>query len=44
MNLAKDIEIKLLVECQEHIEEISKHWVPTASIERAQQNLQVSLK
>lgn len=42
-----DINIKLLTECQQHIpelaslwyEEISKHWVPDASIERARQNL-----
>lgn len=41
------LEIKLLVECQEHIpalaklwfEEISRHWVPDASLERAQKNL-----
>jgi N-acetylglutamate synthase-like GNAT family acetyltransferase len=42
-----NLEIKLLADCQEHIaelarlwfEEISKHWVPDASIERARQNL-----
>ncbi len=42
-----NLEIKLLTECQEHIpelanlwfEEISKHWVPNASVERAKQNL-----
>lgn len=41
------LEIKLLADCQQHIpylaqlwyEEISKHWVPNASIERATQNL-----
>jgi len=41
------LEIKLLTECQEHIpelaqlwfNEISKHWVPGASVERATQNL-----
>lgn len=41
------IEIKLLTECQEYIpelailwyEEISRHWVPDASVERATQNL-----
>jgi GNAT superfamily N-acetyltransferase len=45
--LMKAIEIKLLTQCQEHIpelaslwfEEISKHWVPNASVERATQNL-----
>lgn len=41
------IEIKLLADCTEHIpylaklwyEQISKHWVPDASIERATENL-----
>ncbi len=41
------IEIKLLADCSEHIpylatlwyEQISKQWVPDASIERAKQNL-----
>lgn len=41
------LEIKLLTECKIHIpvlaklwyEEISKHWVPNSSIERATQNL-----
>ena len=43
----QDLEIGLLTDCQEHIpvlaklwyEEISKHWAPNASIERAKQNL-----
>ena len=47
MILAENVEIKYLAECREHIpqlailwyEGISKHWVPSASIERAQQNL-----
>lgn len=47
MNLGNDIEIKMLAECQEYIpqlavlwyEEISRHWVPNASIECAEQNL-----
>jgi len=42
-----NFEIKLLAECQAYIpelanlwfEEISKHWVPDASIERAKENL-----
>src|SRR6516162_3975268 len=41
------IKIKLLKDCQEHIptlaqlwyEEISRHWVPDASIEQAEQKL-----
>jgi predicted N-acetyltransferase YhbS len=41
------IEIKFLADCKEHIpylaklwyEQISKHWAPNASIERANQNL-----
>lgn len=41
------IEIKLLVDCLQHIpvlaalwyEQISRHWVPNASLERAKQNL-----
>ena len=47
MILGKDIEIKLLAECQEYIpqlavlwyKEISRHWVSNASIDRAEQNL-----
>jgi hypothetical protein len=47
MNLGSNIEIKLLADCKEFIpqlavlwyEEISKHWVPNASVERAEQNL-----
>lgn len=47
----KAIEIKPLVDCQEHLdslaklwyEEISRHWVPEASIERAQRQLVVHL-
>ncbi len=47
MKANDELEIKLLIECQEHIpelarlwfEEISKHWVPGASVERATQNL-----
>jgi len=43
----KNIEIKLLTDCEEHIpslaklwyEEISRHWVPKASVEKAQQKL-----
>lgn len=43
----KKIEIKLLADCQQHIphlaklwyEEISRHWAPNASVERAEQNL-----
>ncbi len=43
----KNIEIKLLTDCEEHIpslaklwyEEISRHWAPNASIEKAQQKL-----
>jgi N-acetylglutamate synthase-like GNAT family acetyltransferase len=42
-----NVEIHLLTACQEHIpelanlwhEEISKHWVPSASVERAKENL-----
>jgi N-acetylglutamate synthase-like GNAT family acetyltransferase len=42
-----NLEIKLLTECQAHIpelanlwfEEISQHWVPNSSVERARQNL-----
>lgn len=44
-------EIKLLTDCQEHIpvlaelwyEEISRHWAPNASVEKAQQKLVVHL-
>lgn len=47
MKLNCGIEIKLLAECREHIpilaklwyEEISRHWVPNASVDRAEQNL-----
>lgn len=43
----KNIEIKLLADCEKHIsslanlwyEEISRHWAPNASIEKAQQKL-----
>ena len=43
----ENLEIKLLTECHEHIpklaslwfEEISRHWAPNASVERARQNL-----
>ncbi len=43
----KQFEIKLLADCQQHIpylaklwyEEISKHWAPNASLERAKENL-----
>ncbi len=45
--LNKGIEIKFLIECKEQIldlailwyEQISKHWAPNASIERAKENL-----
>lgn len=45
--LNTDIEIKFLTECKDQIpdlailwyEQISKHWVPNASIERAKENL-----
>lgn len=45
--MSQNIEIKLLTQCQEYIpelatlwfEEISQHWVPNSSIERATQNL-----
>lgn len=41
------VEIKLLIDCQEHIpalaelwyQEISRHWAPNASIEKAKQKL-----
>lgn len=47
MKRNKKIEIQMLADCQEHIpylaklwyEQISKHWVPNASIERATENL-----
>jgi len=47
MKQNKEIEIKLLVDCLQHIpvlaelwyEQISRHWAPNASIERAKQNL-----
>ncbi len=43
----RDLEIRLLTDCQEHIpvlaelwyKEISRHWAPNASIEKAQQKL-----
>ena len=43
----ENCEIKLLTDCQEHIpvlaklwyEEISRHWAPNASIEKAKQKL-----
>jgi hypothetical protein len=46
-NPRQNIEIKFLADCKEHIpslailwfEEISKHWVPNASIDRAKENL-----
>lgn len=45
--MMQNIEIKFLKDCKEHIptlaklwyEQISKHWVPNASIERAKENL-----
>lgn len=45
--MLKNLEIKLLSECQNHIPvladlwytEISRHWVPNASVERAKANL-----
>lgn len=45
--MKRKVEIKLLADCLQHIpflaalwyEQISKHWVPNASIERATQNL-----
>lgn len=45
--MTKEYEIKLLKDCQEHIprlaqlwyEEISRHWVPGASVEKAEQKL-----
>lgn len=47
VSVVKNLEIKLLSECQTYIptladlwyEEISRHWVPNASVERAQINL-----
>lgn len=47
MKKNKEIEIKLLVDCLQHIpvlaelwyQQISRHWAPNASIERAKQNL-----
>ena len=45
--MKENVEIYLLTECQEHLpelahlwfEEISKHWVPDASVERAKESL-----
>lgn len=47
----QNIEIKLLTDCEEHIpalaklwyEEISRHWVPDASIEKAKERLMAHL-
>ena len=47
MGMTETLEIKLLTECREHIpylahlwfNEISKHWVPDAHIDRNHQNL-----
>lgn len=47
MDIHNHVEIKFLIECQEHIpqlavlwyEGISRIWVPTASVDRAQENL-----
>jgi len=47
MKNKSEIEIKLLVDCLQHIpnlaelwyEQISRHWAPNASIEKAKQNL-----
>ena len=49
--MKQSIEIKLLTDCEEHIptlaklwyEEISRHWVPDASIEKAKERLIVHL-
>lgn len=47
MQQNEEIEIQLLADCQQYVpylaelwyEQISKHWVPDASVERAKQNL-----
>lgn len=49
--MKKNIEIKFLADCEEHIpalsilwyEEISRHWVPDASIEKATERLKTHL-
>ncbi len=51
MNINKKIEIEFLTNCKEHIpqlaelwyQEISRHWVPNASIENAKQKLNTHL-
>lgn len=47
MNTIQQLDIKKLIDCQEHIpvlaklwyEEISRHWIPHSSVEKATQNL-----